>query len=308
MLLTMLSARLPCSAIFSRLPVSISIVSSTSARLSVAERRDRRRRCLLQLVEQFDRQAGEVVDEVERVLDLVGDPGGQLAERGHLLGLDQIGLRRLQVAIGGFGGVAGRADLGLRPLALGDVAVDQHEAAIGHRVAANLDDPAIWSRALEAQFLVGVFEAAAEFRLDVVGAELAAFGEDAEVVGIARALGQKRVGQVEQLLEIAVPRGQPQVFVEHGDAIGHVVEGDPQLGLTLADFVEQPRILHRDHRLGGEVLQQCDLLVGEGPDLPPVDRDSPMTPIVLPSRMSGTATNGRRYFDSDCRTSRVAGR
>ena len=34
MLLTMLSARLPCSAILSRLPVSISIVSSISARLS----------------------------------------------------------------------------------------------------------------------------------------------------------------------------------------------------------------------------------------------------------------------------------
>ena len=34
MLLTILSARFPCSAIFSRLPVSISIVSSISARLS----------------------------------------------------------------------------------------------------------------------------------------------------------------------------------------------------------------------------------------------------------------------------------
>ena len=98
MLLTMPSARLPCSAIFSRLPVSISTVSSISARSFVAERRQRRRRRLLQLVEQFDRQPGEIVDEIERVLDLVGDPGGQLAERGHLLGLDQIGLRRLQFA------------------------------------------------------------------------------------------------------------------------------------------------------------------------------------------------------------------
>ena len=51
---------------------------------------------LLQLVEQLDRQAREVVDEVQRVLDLVGDAGGELAERGHLLGLDQVGLRRLQ--------------------------------------------------------------------------------------------------------------------------------------------------------------------------------------------------------------------
>ena len=99
MLLTMLSARLPCSAIFSRLPVSISIVSSISARLSSSSVASAGRRGLLQLVQQLDRQAGEVVDEVERVLDLVRDAGGQLAERGHLLGLDQVGLRRLQLLV-----------------------------------------------------------------------------------------------------------------------------------------------------------------------------------------------------------------
>jgi hypothetical protein len=40
------------------------------------------RRCggLLQLVKQFDRQARKVVDEIERVIDLVGDSGGQLAQ------------------------------------------------------------------------------------------------------------------------------------------------------------------------------------------------------------------------------------
>ena len=95
MLLTMPSARLPCSAIFSRLPVSISIDFVDIGALVLVERGDRRRRGLLQLVEQLDREAGEVVDEVERVLDLVRDAGGQLAERGHLLGLDQIGLGRL---------------------------------------------------------------------------------------------------------------------------------------------------------------------------------------------------------------------
>jgi len=44
-------------------------------------------------------------------------------------------------------------------------------------------------------------------------------------------------------------------------AIGHVVEGCVQLGLTLADFFEQSGILHSNHRLGREVLQQRDLLV-----------------------------------------------
>ena len=41
-----------------------------------------------QLVHQLARQLGEVVDEIQRVLDLMGDAGGQLAERGHLLGMD----------------------------------------------------------------------------------------------------------------------------------------------------------------------------------------------------------------------------
>ena len=46
----------------------------------------------------------------------------------------------------------------------------------------------------------------------------------------------------------------------------------------------QPRVLHRDHRLGGEVLQQRDLLVGEGPDLLAVDRDSAEQRSVLAQR------------------------
>ena len=44
---------------------------------------------LAQFVDQVDGERGEVVDEVERVLDLVGDAGGELAERGELFGLDQ---------------------------------------------------------------------------------------------------------------------------------------------------------------------------------------------------------------------------
>ena len=77
---------------------------------------------------------------------------------------------------------------------------------------------------------------------------------------------EKIVGQVEDVLEFAVPRDQMLGFVEHGDAVAHVLEGDAEFFLALADFVEQPRILHRDHRLGGKVLQQGDLLVGERPN------------------------------------------
>ena len=51
---------------------------------------------LLQFVDQLDRQRGEIVDEIERVLDFVGDAGGQLAERSELFGLHQAVLRGAQ--------------------------------------------------------------------------------------------------------------------------------------------------------------------------------------------------------------------
>src|SRR6516165_4639559 len=56
--------------------------------LFVTECIDRWSGGFLQFVEQLDREVGEIVYEIERVLDLVGDPSGQLTERGHLLGLD----------------------------------------------------------------------------------------------------------------------------------------------------------------------------------------------------------------------------
>jgi hypothetical protein len=91
------------------LPVSIATISSTSARSSSASPAIAGCRGLLQLVEQFDREAGKVVDEVERVLDLVGDAGGQLAERGHLLRLDQPVLGAAQIGKCGLGGGTGAA-------------------------------------------------------------------------------------------------------------------------------------------------------------------------------------------------------
>ena len=84
-------------------------------------------------------------------------------------------------------------DLGLAALALGDVAVDENEPTIGNGVSPNLDDTAIWARPFIAEFLVGVFETAAEFRLDVFGAELAAFGEYTDIIGVAWTLDQNRI-------------------------------------------------------------------------------------------------------------------
>jgi len=38
----------------------------------------------------------KVINEIERVFDLMGDAGGQLAQGGHLFRLDQTGLRGLE--------------------------------------------------------------------------------------------------------------------------------------------------------------------------------------------------------------------
>src|SRR6202000_2432283 len=47
---------------------------------------------LLHLVDQFGVYLRKVVDEVERVLYLMGNTGGKFAQRGHFFGLDELGL------------------------------------------------------------------------------------------------------------------------------------------------------------------------------------------------------------------------
>ena len=76
--------------------------------------------------------------------------------------------------------------------------VDQDEAAIRHRVAADFDYLPIRAGSFEAQFLVSVFEAAAEFRVDATGIKFAPLRQDTEVFSIARTLSQKSFGKVEQ--------------------------------------------------------------------------------------------------------------
>jgi hypothetical protein len=51
----------------------------------------------LQFVDQLDRDTGEIIDEIERVFDLVSDAGGKLAERSQLLCLDKPILRGPQI-------------------------------------------------------------------------------------------------------------------------------------------------------------------------------------------------------------------
>ena len=53
-----------------------------------------------QLIEQLGGERREIVDEIQRVLDLVRDASGELTERGELLGLHQTILRGPQILQG----------------------------------------------------------------------------------------------------------------------------------------------------------------------------------------------------------------
>ncbi len=51
--------------------------------------------------------------------------------------------------------------------------------------------------------------------------------------------------------------------------------------MAITAFVEQPRVLDGDYGLACEVRNQCDLLVGERPDLPAIDANSADQLIIL---------------------------
>jgi len=54
-----------------------------------------------------------------------------------------------------------------------------------------------------------------------------------------------------------------------------------QVVSALAKFIKQPRVLDRNDGLSREVLDQVDLLIGEGTDLLPVNPHTPNENIVL---------------------------
>ena len=68
------------------------------------------------------------------------------------------------------------------------------------------------------------------------------------------------------------------------DDLEHV-RGRGLLLQRFAQLVQQPRVLDGDHRLGGEVLDQLDLLVGERPDLLAEDVENiPISFLILEHR------------------------
>ena len=60
-------------------------------------------------------------------------------------------------------------------------------------------------------------------------------------------------------------------------------------------LAEQPRVLDGDDRLGGEVLDQLDLLVGERPDFLAVDVDRAYQFLVLEHRNDEKGPNAAEF-------------
>ena len=183
--------------------------------------------------------------------------GGELTQRRHLLRLDQVGLGDLQLTQCRFRFVASDTQSLLGALPFGDVGVDDDEAAVPDRVMTHVDDAAVGARALESIRLADRHGQPSDLFVGVgIRAVFASGRQTANVIGERQPHAHRLVGQVENFLKIAVPGGKSVVAIEHGDTVAHVLEGDIEFVLTLADFVQQPRVVHRDHRLGSEAFQQ----------------------------------------------------
>src|SRR5215471_17480717 len=147
--------------------------------------------------------------------------------------MDQARLSHLQIAQRGLGCVSRRSDGLLSALALGDVGINQDEAAARHGIATHLNDAAVGPRALVAHLQPGVVDRAAELRFEIGRDELAPISEIAEILGTSRPSSEEGLRELNQLLEIAVPRSKSPRSVEHDDTVTHVVEGDAQLRLAV---------------------------------------------------------------------------
>ena len=68
-----------------------------------------------------------------------------------------------------------------------------------------------------------------------------------------------------------------------------------------AQLVEQPRVLDRDHRLGGEIGHQFNLLVGKWCDLLTIDPDHADQCLILEHRDYDDGASAAKVGDGDDR-------
>jgi hypothetical protein len=85
--------------------------------------------------------------------------------------------------------------------------------------------------------------------------------------------------------------------LEHVAGRGLVFERFFEVARARLQFTEQPRVLHRDHRLRREVLDEPDFLVAERPNFKPDSRDQPEQRIVFAQRHKKTCPCAVRIAD-----------
>src|SRR5215472_9784552 len=72
--------------------------------------------------------------------------------------------------------------------------------------------------------------------------------------------------------------------LQHVDGRPLVFVGSLQIRGALPQLIQESRVLHRDHRLGGEIFQQRDFPAGKSPHLPAVYAESTNRGVVLYQR------------------------
>ncbi|MCY1397617.1 hypothetical protein D9M71_126270 [compost metagenome] len=114
----------------------------------------------------------------------------------------------------------------------GDVGETHDEAAARHRVADQLDDPAVGEQALGGMraALAHPVQATRDVNFGFAGAAQAALGIVANDVGDRPTDTDQAVRVVEQLQVATVPGHQFQRLVDHADALGDVLDGALQQG------------------------------------------------------------------------------
>src|SRR6516164_9972845 len=78
--------------------------------------------------------------------------------------------------------------------------------------------------------------------------------------------------------------GGPADHLEHLASRGLIFERLLEGVGTAAQFAQEPRVLHRDDRLGGEVFEQRDLFVGKQPNLLAASDNQSEEAVVFPQR------------------------
>jgi len=211
------------------------------------------------------------VNEAHRIVDLVRDTRGELADRGHLFGLQNLALQQLDL-----GEIREHSDRPeLVPGAIGYRSArdpDRHQASVGSR-----------ERALEALEALSRFERARDVNFVLWDSRKP--GPDRSPAYGLRALAEDFLGRRVGKDDLAVQIDHQQCAVEILDdvlvvtleiadsALGHalVTRGSPALDLFQSDYREYVReLLPRHHAVRGTSLEGLEC---EGLTIVVVDHD-----------------------------------